>query len=37
VEACREELEFVLGRDGYKELTVLQKEFVSNQLPLSLD
>ena len=35
VEACREELEFVLGKDGYKELTVLQKEFVSKQLPLS--
>jgi len=35
VEACKEELEFVLGKDGYEDLTVLQKEFVPDRPPLS--
>ncbi|MGA7159942.1 MAG: DUF3109 family protein [Bacteroidota bacterium] len=29
VEACKEELEFVLGQTGYAELSVMQKEHIS--------
>jgi Protein of unknown function (DUF3109) len=35
VEACKEELEFVLGSSGYKTLSEMRKEFLSKQLPLS--
>ncbi|MGA9407558.1 MAG: DUF3109 family protein [Bacteroidota bacterium] len=36
VEACKEELEFVLGRTGYEELTVKQKELSANR-PSSME
>ncbi len=37
VDACKEELEFVLGRNGFEELIKKQKEISSSELPLTTE